>query len=101
MSRMYRQGDILFKKIEKLPKNLIPVRTDVIVRGETGHSHKLVNGQIYRTFGFGIMQLFIKVEKSGRVIHEEHTTLQLPKGFYMVIRQREYLPEAWGGAECV
>ncbi len=29
--------------------------------------------------------------KAGRVVHEEHNTIDLPVGKYAVIRQREYV----------
>jgi hypothetical protein len=51
MSKLYRQGDILFKKIDKIPKKAKKIETDVIVEGEaTGHAHKIVNGFIFQTW---------------------------------------------------
>lgn len=103
---MYRQGDLLFKKIDKLPGGVTPSRDNVILRGEvTGHAHILQNGQIFHKLGFYQHvqpEIFIEVENNGRVVHldetlkptKEHDPLELPQGFYQVIRQREYSP--WG-----
>jgi hypothetical protein len=46
-SVMYRQGDVLFTKIEKAPEGLTQRKTQIIVEGEaTGHHHSLVDGRI-------------------------------------------------------
>ncbi len=48
MVKIYRQGDVLFKKIESLPKKKRKLDTDVIVKGEaTGCAHRIVNGDIF------------------------------------------------------
>jgi hypothetical protein len=100
MVKMYRQGDLLFEELgegEKIPANLDLNPSNVILRGEaTGHSHRLVNGQMFgdfqnRNFGFQ-RNVIIKVGDNGQIVHEEHTTLMLPKGIYRVIRQIEYFP---------
>jgi hypothetical protein len=97
MVLMYRQGDLLFRKVEKIPSNADVVKNGVILKGEaTGHAHKLVGGTVFsQSTGFmgnGPRQMFLQVEKSGRVIHEEHRTIELEIGYYIVIRQREYNP---------
>lgn len=69
MGKIYRQGDVLFKKIDELPKNKRKIDDDIIVKGEaTGHAHKIRNGK-----------------------HEE---IELDQGLYEVIRQKEYDPNA-------
>ena len=92
MTTMYRQGDLLFRAIERLPEGLIPRSSQVIVEGEaTGHSHCLLEGRVLEdTQG----ALFLEVGKATQVIHQEHHATELPPGFYQVIRQREYTPEA-------
>ncbi len=88
---MNRQGDVLLKRIESLPKGLIKQKSLILVYGEaTGHSHRLKAGQVL-TDKDGLM--FLKLAKATELVHEEHGTIKLPKGFYAVIRQREYTPE--------
>jgi len=103
--KMFRQGDLLFLKVEKntLPKNLTPIANNVILRGEaTGHSHRLVNGQLFRSLYGNILppianplstsNMVVQAQQGTKVIHEEHAIIELEIGFYMVIRQREYSP---------
>jgi len=96
MGKIYRQGDVLFKKIESLPKKKRKLDTDIIVRGEaTGHAHCLVNGDIYVAVIEAIGPInFIKAKKGAKIVHEEHDTIELEPGIYEVTRQREYDPNA-------
>ncbi len=88
--KIYRQGDILFKKIEKLPNQLKEKSDNVVAEGEeTGHAHVLVNGALFELLNSE--NLYIKSEKSTRIIHDEHLPIKLESGNYHVIRQREYL----------
>jgi hypothetical protein len=36
--------------------------------------------------------MLLHLPEGGRVVHEEHAAIPLPKGWYRVIRQREYVP---------
>ena len=96
MGKIYRQGDLLFKKIDSLPKRKRKLDTDIIVRGEaTGHAHALVNGEIYTSIVATIGPVnFLKAKKGAKVVHDEHETIELESGFYEVVRQREYDPNA-------
>lgn len=86
---MFRQGDLLFRKVDRIPNGFSISKDPVILRGEaTGHKHELVNGVVFRAKYH--RELYIEVLKSGRIIHEEHATLELPMGIFQVIRQREY-----------
>ncbi len=96
---MYRQGDLLFKKVSNIPNSVSLSKDNIILRGEaTGHSHRLVNGLLFKQRQFGLSnvfrEVFIKVGPNGKIIHEEHATLELPTGIFQVIRQVEYSP--WG-----
>ncbi len=86
---MYRQGDVLVRKIEKLPKRAKKLETDIIVMGEaTGHAHRIQNGDIFRSGP----TMFLHANKGAALVHEEHATIELDPGFYEVIRQREFDP---------
>jgi len=87
---IYRQGDILFKKINSLPAYLKEKPDKVVAEGEeTGHAHVLVNGAVFELVNSD--SLYIKSDQHTRIIHDEHLPIKLESGNYQVIRQREYL----------
>ncbi|MFX1388953.1 MAG: hypothetical protein ACFE9Z_02690 [Promethearchaeota archaeon] len=89
-AKIYRQGDILFKKIDNLPTQLKEKSDNIVAEGEeTGHSHQLVNGALFELINSD--SLYIKSEKNTKIIHQEHLPIKLEPGNYEVIRQREYL----------
>jgi len=91
MVKMYRQGDVLLKKIEKIPKGVEPKEDDIILKGEaTGHAHRIENGTIY-TGGWPEV-MYLEAEAEAALVHEEHNTIPIEAGVYEVIRQREYNP---------
>lgn len=99
--RKYRQGDIFFQEIATIPEGLKPVPLDqgrvIVAYGEvTGHAHA-VQGDV-QFLAADIAELeraFLTVEgEFAQVVHEEHDTITLPPGNYIVKRQREYAPEA-------
>ncbi|MFJ7910472.1 hypothetical protein [Kitasatospora sp. NPDC096204] len=102
---MYRQGDVLIVPVEEgaVPPRVaeLAVRARdargrmVLALGEvTGHAHAVVGpGALRRESGpFGASWLHLP--EGGRVVHEEHAAIPLPRGWYRVVRQREYVPGA-------
>jgi hypothetical protein len=90
---MHRQGDVLFLKVADLPAALIERKSNVLVEGEaTGHAHRLTAGQIWQT-GEGL--LYLRAMAGSLIVHEEHAPIELEPGYWQVIRQREYSPEAF------
>ncbi|NBM16907.1 hypothetical protein [Streptomyces sp. GC420] len=100
---MYRQGDVLIVPVAEpaVPPHVTDAAGEprdgrgrlVLALGEvTGHAHAVVGpGRLVREPGpFGPMLLHLP--DGGRVVHEEHAAISLPKGWYRVIRQREYVP---------
>ncbi|MER5433714.1 hypothetical protein [Streptomyces sp. NPDC002588] len=100
---MYRQGDVLIVSVaeEAVPAHVGQAPREardgrgrlVLASGEvTGHAHAVVGpGELVREPGpFG--PLLLHLPQGGRVVHEEHAAISLPKGWYRVIRQREYVP---------
>lgn len=88
---MYRQGDILFVRIERIPKQHANKKMDgVVAEGEaTGHAHRVVDGDLWERGHSGI-DLFVEAGVATKIVHEEHGTIELPKGVYKVVRQREF-----------
>ena len=88
-----RHGDVIIKEVvgvkgEKL-NHLI------LAKGEkTGHAHQITEGdaELYEHEG----TLFLKVNSEKALLtHEEHKTIELPKGDFEIVIQREYSPEGW------
>ncbi|MHA1255173.1 MAG: hypothetical protein ACTSPS_06180, partial [Promethearchaeota archaeon] len=90
--KIYRQGDILFKKIDTLPKSITEKLDNVVAEGEvTGHAHLLMNGALFEVINSE--DLIIQAGENTKLIHNEHLPIKLEQGNYRVIRQREFLEE--------
>lgn len=96
-----RQGDVLVRRIETLPKNIKPAEAEngrlVLAHGEaTGHHHSFALSDrvaLFREDGSG-GGLFLSITGAPVPLeHQEHTALVLPPGNYECRRQREYHPE--------
>ena len=71
MVYMYRQGDLLFIKINEIPKKRKRrYKYDVLAWGETtGHTHKLENGAIYRAINEqGQYRTYIEAKNNTKVV---------------------------------
>jgi hypothetical protein len=92
-STCYRQGDVFIIPVAKLPSGKRKNHGGVLALGEaTGHSHRLADLQKAEVCTIGD-DMYMDVLKDGaNVIHQEHATITLPKGAYMVRIQREYTP---------
>jgi len=94
----FRQGDILYKKVEKLPAKREKKADGIVALGEvTGHSHKIVGGTVWDADG----GLFVEATDGTEALHEEHGVGAGPEndiwngkflpGIYEVVRQREFV----------
>lgn len=119
MDKHYRQGDVLFIRIDELPPLTFKVKEDkVILEGEvTGHAHKIkgdakilevaeriANGPRMTWNGDTLttsLEPFVQnprsqvigyavVDAPAELTHEEHNTITIPAGIYQIRRQREY-----------
>jgi hypothetical protein len=98
--KLFRQGDVLVREVAEIPDGLQEVPKDngrvILAYGEvTGHAHA-VEGEV-EFLAADLAELderFLRVENEAQVVHEEHDTITLPPGDYLVTRQREYTPEA-------
>jgi len=103
-TQLYRQGDVLFKRIAKLPTGPRKTRQNgAVAYGEvTGHSHALAvaDRQAAEVLEIGdglyvhVSEAGIHIEGGATFVHEEHGPITLPPGDYEVVIQREYSPEA-------
>jgi len=93
----YRQGDVLITSIAALPISLKPVARQggrlILAAGKsTGHHHAIAtkNCNLFTAKSEpGALLLEVKATKA-ELVHDEHSTIKLPKGNYRVSRQREY-----------
>lgn len=103
--QIYRQGDVLFKRIAKLPQGEQQKKraNATVAYGEvTGHSHAIavedrdvaevleIGGGLY----VHVSASGVRIEGGATFVHEEHGPITLPPGDYEVVIQREYSPEA-------
>jgi hypothetical protein len=93
----YRQGDVLIAKITKLPKNLTPVKAKngryIVAEGEvTGHAHAITE-EMAEMFVDDKGVLYLSTKDGAVLSHEEHSAIELPKGFYTYTPQLQYTPE--------
>jgi hypothetical protein len=98
---MYRQGDVLLIRTDKLPNHLEPVKREqgraILAHGElTGHAHAIKNERAALFRDPKLAAIFLRVNGDAPVAleHDEHSTIEVPPGDYQIIRQREYSPEA-------
>lgn len=97
--KMYRQGDVLIIRATKkgaLTKEHQKVARDagrvVLAYGEvTGHAHALHEPGVALLRREGISDRVLTVGRElAELVHEEHATIALPKGTYVIRQQREY-----------
>jgi hypothetical protein len=95
LGTLYRHGDLLLKVVDHIPSGLRPSGSTVLAHGEaTGHRHRIEHPETVQLWEQG-SQLFLEVTAPiAHLIHEEHRTIELPRGLYHVWKQREYRPEA-------
>lgn len=104
---MYRQGDVLIRRIEKIPlrnrKSMSGERRRlVLAHGEaTGHAHviearpdeaRLRRGPDPAGQQRELTFLEVLSPTGVALVHDEHATITIPPGEYEVTRQREYDP---------
>ena len=86
MIRMFRQGDILIKKVSQIPKSAIKRKNGVILEGEaSNHFHRMNDGLVFDWNG----AIYLEAFENATITHEEHNAISLEKGSYEVVRQRE------------
>jgi hypothetical protein len=93
MLNIYRQGDLGITPITKLPADLKVLKTNVLAYGEvTGHKHQLLEREATQ---FDILedekrQMYLNIKQPTDLVHEEHKTITIEKGFYFISHEKEY-----------
>jgi len=94
--KQYAQGDLLLIELENVPSKLNEIKPiggkTILLEGEaTGHAHAFYdNTSIYEEPSSKRRFVVIPGGQSKCLKHEEHGPIELPSGYYEIIRQREY-----------
>ena len=92
---MARQGDLLFVR-SRIPEGATEIKDGVLARGEaTGHTHRVRPGTAVAMMVGLVAYVRALQDQEAYIDHEEHNTVILPTGDWIVRRQREYVPEGW------
>ena len=100
MKEQYRQGDILFTKVEGKAVNhdiSNQVERDergriVVAEGEaTGHAHAIRDKQATMYRDPVLNRVWVVADEPVKVVHEEHGTIELDSGVWQVTYQRQYV----------
>lgn len=82
-----RQGDVIIDIVEDVKVPLKKVDQAILAEGEvTGHFHKLSGELMFAQDGD---LKYLNVLQDSLLSHNEHDTLTIPKGKYLVRMQRE------------
>lgn len=90
---IFRQGDLLIERVDApIPKNAKVFNNNgVLALGEkTGHKHRCVPATVVYQNEKG--QELINLEQPTQLVHEEHNTIGLDPGTYVITHEREYNP---------
>lgn len=67
----------------------------ILAEGEvTGHKHRVSEGEAQLYEKDGTLSLRV-ISSTALLTHEEHKTISIPQGTWMVRIQREYEPQGW------
>ena len=100
IKRIGAQGDVVFRRVEKLPKGCKKQKDRIVAHSETGHNHVATGGDYYVKDG---MLSYLVCKGPVEIRHhrdwDTHETLELkgtgPEVVWEIRRQREHTPEGW------
>lgn len=91
-NEFYQQGDVIFKIVDSIPKNLKKKEDKIVAEGEvTGHMHRVISKEadvLVDKEG----NIYLSTEKEATVTHEEHHKITVPPGKYQIGIVREFDP---------
>ena len=80
----------MIRQVKKIPESATQLSTSIIAHGENGNTHKLHGShQVYETPD---QQILFTANQDLSLKHQEHNTLKISKGNYVVVHEREYNP---------
>lgn len=114
ISKCAAQGDIVIRRIERLPDGLKEVKREgeslVIAHSKTGHNHEIRDAEVrmFERVEADPFTCYLQVDgQYADLVHcrpwDTHETLRLlgdgPGSIWEVKRQREHTPEGWRRVE--
>lgn len=111
VTRMAAQGDVLFRRVDKVPAGFEPQKPSaqvVVAHSETGHHHSIDVAGVRHFVGQDPLVCYLQLAEvaSADVVHhrpyDTHETLRLMGGIgaiFEVRRQREWVPEGFRRVE--
>ena len=95
--KLYRHGDLLLRQVDEIPVSAQQLSTNIIAHGENGNTHKLHGShQVYGTHSSQnyrvIEPTYFQAKQDVSLKHQEHNTLKISKGNYVIIQEREFVP---------
>lgn len=86
---IYRHGDLLIKQVAKREVTKKMDNLKLALGEATGHHHTLQANNIFFDGIDGAVNYF-EIDEPTNLSHQEHNTLQIDKGCYEIIIEREY-----------
>jgi len=87
--KLFRHGDLLIREVLEIPGPAVFVAGNVIAQGEkTGHHHVL-NG-FSKIFQMKGETKYFEAKEDLTLTHQEHNTIKIPVGKYIIEHEREY-----------
>ncbi len=91
--KYYRQGDILFEKVDSFNENGQQLDTKTVAKGEkTGHHHSFREQDQVLLYGTQEPEMVVVESEVAQITHQEHKPIELEKGIYKVTREQGYNP---------
>ena len=94
--KLYRHGDLLIRQVNKIPESAKRLSTNIVAHGENGNTHKLHGShQVYGTRPDNpriIEPTYFQAKEEISLKHQEHDTLKISKGNYVILHEREHDP---------
>ena len=85
---LYQQGDVLLTVVLEVKGKTLNHLT-LAVGEATGHHHTITQGDAVLYEDNGVMYLHVESDKAS-LTHQEHKTIELPKGNYQIGIIREF-----------
>jgi hypothetical protein len=86
----YRQGDVLLRRIDKIPANKKQTKPTLALGETTGHHHTFEGGATCYADDEVSLAEFVRVDEAlANLTHQEHATIPIPKGNYEKLYQVE------------
>ena len=88
--KIYRHGDLLIRQVKVIPESATQLSTSIIAHGENGNTHKLHGS--HQVYEMPDKQILFEAKQDLSLKHQEHNTLKISKGNYVVVHERQYNP---------